>query len=265
MLFNGTEYFAHRTARAPVGRRRAFTLIEMLVVLVIIGLLAALALPHIRGHTESVAIDAAMNQLVADLALARQKAITQRGSVAMIFLTDAINPPNISMGLATPNETKEIERLRGGIYTHYALFAFRKAGEQPGQGTQGYITEWKSLPEKTFFSKDSPLSILALASDDHIPFPFSTSQNEVKLPYIAFDAEGHYVKLSDSFNGRKDSVLPANDSVSIARGAVFYSRDDQGRIINFELQEIPPNNSTGNVVRIDFLTGRAKREQPALP
>ena len=60
--------------------RAGFTLLEMMVVLVIIALIVGLALPHIRGHSESVAVDAASRQLVEDLSYARQRAIAQRST-----------------------------------------------------------------------------------------------------------------------------------------------------------------------------------------
>ena len=77
------------TQRCP--RSRAFTLIEMLVVLIIIALLAALTLPHIRGNQESVAINAACRQLVDDLSFARQRAMSIRGTVAIVFLPKEIH------------------------------------------------------------------------------------------------------------------------------------------------------------------------------
>src|SRR5436190_8733798 len=130
---------------------RAFTLIEMLVVLIIIVLLAALTLPHIRGNQESVAINAACRQLVDDLSFARQRAMSIRGTVAVVFI-----PPDLftfdltSSSSFTPKELDAVKRLQGGVYTHYALYQYRTVGEQPGSYTSsGYITEWKSLPDKT--------------------------------------------------------------------------------------------------------------------
>ena len=56
-----------------IVRRRllAFTLIEMLLVITIIGLLAGIGLPHLKGWGESNAMTTATRQLMDDLSLAR--------------------------------------------------------------------------------------------------------------------------------------------------------------------------------------------------
>ena len=255
------------------NRAFAFTLVEMLVVLAIIAILAALTLPHIRGHSESVAIDAATHQLVEDLSFARQKAISQRSVVAVVFVTDAVfDPQELPLRNADANELPEIRRLQAGAFTHYAIYQLRRVGEQPGRATEGYITEWKALPEKTFLPTNNNFSVLNLPrgpASVRFPFPFSDSNDPqspmgASFPYVAFDAEGRSVKARAPY-GDLRIVEPTGDiGISVARGAVFYARTN-GVVLNLELQEIPPYNGTGNVIRVDALTGRAKRDQTLLP
>ena len=94
---------------------RAFTLLEMLIVLVIIAIIAGLALPNIRGNAESVAINAACRQLVADFSYARQRAISQRSTVAVVFLSTDILGPDLLGGNLSLNEQAEIKRLQAGV------------------------------------------------------------------------------------------------------------------------------------------------------
>jgi prepilin-type N-terminal cleavage/methylation domain-containing protein len=269
-----------QTAKIAGRRARAFTLLEMLMVLVIIGILAGLALPAIRGSMESRVIDAASRQVLDDLSFARQKAISQRSTVAMVFVPADVVNMNFS-AFSDRTEQEAVKRLQGGAYTTYALFAFRRVGEQPGITTnRGYITEWKTLPEKTFFETNQfdskTLPAIGVLPTMQLPFPLSHSQFLEKMPYIAFDEEGRRVDRLDTLTGRGvfppfsrifSPALPhshqPNDNnldIEIARGAVFYARDAQGAVdpTSFQIQEIPSFNSTQNVIHVDSLTGRAK-------
>src|ERR1041384_6014921 len=81
----------HRLARCTSSASSsAFTLLEMLTVVVIIGLILAVAVPAIKGMKKSNVIAAADRQLLDDLALARQRAILGRTTVHVVFV-----PPTI--------------------------------------------------------------------------------------------------------------------------------------------------------------------------
>jgi prepilin-type N-terminal cleavage/methylation domain-containing protein len=259
-----------RAGRAGVTCR-AFTLIEMLMVLIIIVIIAALALPHIRGNQESVAINAACRQLVDDLSFARQRAMSIRGTVAVVFISRDVLEKTIfdwESPTYTAKEAEAIKRLQGGVYTHYALYQYRTVGEQPGSfDSAHYITEWKSLPEKTFldpanFNGAPPNYNGAFFQNSaKFPFPFSTSGRTDKLPYLAFDWEGRCIYVARDETGAGQPNPPPGD-IRVARGSILYSRDPMKGFVNdttFDVQQIPPYNSTNNTIHIDFLTGRAKR------
>ena len=121
--FTRDQYVATRLASA-------FTLMELLIVLAIMGLLAAIALPAMKGIQKSNTIANATQQLITDLALARQTAIREQTTVHVIFV-----PPNI--GSLTPSPAPDQGGFRDrntwtNLLTHpyssYALFVERSVG-----------------------------------------------------------------------------------------------------------------------------------------
>jgi type II secretion system protein H len=69
--------------QANPHRRRGFTLTELLVVIVIMGLMAAMAGPRMVRWIQTIGQRGAFNQLMSDLALARIQAVRQGTTVSL--------------------------------------------------------------------------------------------------------------------------------------------------------------------------------------
>ena len=235
------------------GSRRsahAFTLAEMLVVIVIIAIMAAISLPRLRGLGEGNAMNAAVRQFKDDVSFARQKAISGRTTAVIVFI-----PPDIT--------DAGVPQLDGGQYTQYAILTMRDVGEQPGRATQRFVTTWRSLPDKTFIAT----KFLDEGSAGSLLYRTFNLKSGLwfRMPYIAFNYEGRLIDLDASDLGT-GVYHTENVVVPLARGAILFTRDTNGFVPDFSIQEIPPNNSTVsyNHIVIDWLTGRPKVDRPQL-
>jgi prepilin-type N-terminal cleavage/methylation domain-containing protein len=249
---------------------RGFTLLELLVVISIIGIVAAISVPAIKSFGKSNAAISATRQMLDEVHRARQFALSQRTTVYMVFVPPDFWKDPAYAALPQP-EKEKAKLLFEKQLTSYALVSLRSVGDQPGRGTVRYLTPWLSLPEGTFIAswkfgpRNTSVTIVDPGSgkaflvrgfntNNIVPFPSDQAPRfrYVTLPYVAIDASGRLVSGQDADG---DEFIP------LARGSVTYARDPNNPQPANALEN-PPGNSIGsfNLIRIDRLTGRARLE-----
>ena len=154
-----------RSARAGTAQRavpttlqRAFTLIEMLMVISIIGIIAGLSIPVIKNFGKADVTVSASRQLLDGIGRARQLAMSQRTTVYMVFVptnfwttVDGTAPSSPwYTAVQTTGQLSLLTNLFDKQLTGYNYLAYGALGDQPGQHTWHYLDSWQSLPDGTY-------------------------------------------------------------------------------------------------------------------
>jgi prepilin-type N-terminal cleavage/methylation domain-containing protein len=249
-------------------RRLGFTVLELLVVVAIIGFLAALAMPALSGMNKSNSMTAATQQLAASVSLARQLALRNRSTVYMVFVSPGAFPA--TPPALPPNGAAAYNNLQTHQYSAYALASLRSVGDQPGRPNPQYLTAWKTLPDGVFIptymfggpaqtitstntlaNKINAFNVPPFNQDLQFPFPTANGPSTY-LPYIGFSPQGQLTTNVDVF-------------IPLARGSVRFLPTSGGAYAAAPL-ESPTGNSVNdcNMIHIDCQTGRAKLERNQL-
>ncbi len=242
---------------------RAFSLIELLVVIGIIAAVSVISVPVIRGLGQSNVVTSGTQQLVDDLMLARHKAMVGRTTVHVVFVPPDLSNQDVPAGLSN-REERLWDRVRGGAFTTYALYVERTLGDQPGKRNDRYITDWRPLPDGVFIAEyeyAAPGGIEPFRAFNQRLFPFPSEQSTVKrvLPHISFDQNGSLYQT----NGLGIRFYQP-EYIWMAKGSVLVSRN--GTAVDIDAREVPLWNSTNNYnrIRIDPVSGRARLERPEI-
>jgi prepilin-type N-terminal cleavage/methylation domain-containing protein len=199
------------------GFQRAFTLLELLIVIGLIGLLTFVAVPAFKGFGQANTLAAAQRQIQDDLALARQLAIKNRVPVYMVFFSPDADSPD-QLGVNSPGKLSDIHNALLGLtasefkvrslrvftnvfagqHVSYAFYTESKVGDQPVVLPQDgssdlsrsrYLTLggsiWRTLPDGIVFAPGLRFRLkeyfAVSLTNKPVPFPLAPSPGDLTL------------------------------------------------------------------------------------
>ncbi len=135
-----------KASRRRNNRRRGVTLLELLAVMLIAGLLAAVGVPAFNAILKGTALRNAATGLTDTLSLARQLAITNRYIYTVEFVSDSADLTAEQRDAGVNEESYRI------------FFVDREAKDEsnPRESDKITVGEWKLLPRFVVFDPNDP-------------------------------------------------------------------------------------------------------------
>jgi len=157
----------------------AFTLIEMLLVVVIIGIILAVGLPAFMRISKSSGLSTSTRQVVNELSLARQYAITKRTNTRVVF---------------GYNQTKTNNAALAPTNLWYQAFTVMSSNRTiNGFAAWQYLGKWEYVQVGTIISNAGTIS----SPYAQVPYPTNftsavtpTVNNSATFTYIEFNPTG---------------------------------------------------------------------------
>ena len=160
-------------------KQRAFSLVELLVVMVIIGIIAMLTMPAFNNLGKAQALTSAGSSLLDQLALARQTAVAQNRVVEVRLYKRRENPAQ-AVSTANPERFRSFRTM---IYDENVLNAFAQ-------------TTLQDFPARMVFSEEKDYSTLIFPYTNTVPSrayqkeTLSSAETNVEYQVIRFKPTG---------------------------------------------------------------------------
>ena len=241
-----------------VAHAKGFTLVELLAVIAVMLIILKLTLPSLDGLLGGDAEGMARTQVVGELNRARQMALERGTAVYLVFMplyedVLAVKGYNDTHKQAYFSGDKGVNALLGSQLTSYALYAEYVPGDQPGNPSTKWLTDWKTLPAGHHFNRKE-LNWLPKVYVQYLKGAKPAAPVVgLDLPCIKFNSRGEL----ESFSGRRELN---GVYLSINKGGIFPpEKNQEGKYftINGDVPESVPENGT-KWLHVNGVTGRSE-------